>query len=103
KRAKAQLLIKKHRYQEAEKEVQEVLSKAPKNRQARLLQARLAIQAWNLQKATGIAKKLLDENGQDARAGHILGEIALLSRREEEGMEWAQRIQRWNSEYPGGY
>src|SRR5699024_1319361 len=88
--AKARLLIKKHRYRGAGKYVQEVLSKTPKNRQARLLQARLAIQAWNLQKATGIAKKLLDENGQDARPGHILGEIALLNRRQEEAMEWAQ-------------
>jgi len=101
--AEARLLMKKHRYKQAEQHVQDVLTIAPENRQARLLQARLAIRAWNLQEAVDIAQRLLDKNEQDVRAGHILGEIALLNRHQEKAREWARKIQAWDSEYPGGY
>src|SRR5699024_9695915 len=87
--AEARLLMKKHRYKQAEQHVQDVLTIAPENRQARLLQARLAIRAWNLQEAADIAQRLLDKNEQDVRAGHILGEIALLNRHQEKAREWA--------------
>ena len=100
---KARLLLKKHQYKKAEQYVQSVLEADPDNRSARILQARLAIQAWNLQQATGIAKKLLDEKEQDARAGYILGDIALLNRKQKKAMEWAQKIQNWDSQYAGGY
>ncbi|MEL7834758.1 tetratricopeptide repeat protein [Fodinibius sp. Rm-B-1B1-1] len=99
----ARLLIKKHQYTEAEQIVSSVLQNQPDNREALLLQAELDIQAWRLNHADQKAKKLLGLEAKDPEAGFIRGKIALLNRNYNGALQWAQKIQRWDSNFAGGY
>ncbi|WP_217988280.1 tetratricopeptide repeat protein [Aliifodinibius salipaludis] len=101
--AEARLLIKKHQYAKAEQLVSSVLQDQPDNREAMLLQARLDIQAWRLDQAEQKAEDLLDSDTEDPKAELILGRIALLNRNYDQVLERAQKIQRWDSNFAGGY
>ncbi len=100
---RAQLLFKQHRYEDAERIVNEVLQSNPGSRKAQLLQAELDIQAWQLEEADQLAAELLQENDRDAEVGMIRGRVALLNRNYDEALQWANRLQEWDSEFAGGY
>ncbi|HEX6983444.1 MAG TPA: tetratricopeptide repeat protein [Balneolaceae bacterium] len=99
----AWLLMKKHRYQKAEKRVAEVLEKNPGSTDARLLRAELYIQAWELQKAAGIANELMKENARNPEAGLIKGKVALLNRDYDASLNWAKKVQQWDSKNAEAY
>lgn len=99
----AKLDMKKHRYEEAEVLVNEILKEQPAHKAAKLLKAELEIQAWRLDNADEIAAGLLSENRNDAQAGFIRGKVAQLQRNYEEALKWAQDIQKWDPEFAEGY
>jgi tetratricopeptide (TPR) repeat protein len=99
----ARLLIKKHQYIEAEQIISSVLQKQPNNPEATLLQAKMDIQGWRLEQAAQKAVTLLDVDPEDPKAGLIRGKIALLNRNHDKALEWAQKIQQWDSQFAGGY
>jgi len=101
--AEAQLLMKKHRYEDAEALVNTVLENNPGDRKAKLLQAELHIQAWRLDEADQIGSDLMAENNNDAEASLIRGRVALLNRDYDQAVEWAQTTQDADPNFAGGY
>lgn len=101
--SKAKLLFKQHHYDSTEKIVNELLESNPGSRQAQLLQSELDIQSWELENAEQIATDLLSENSRDAEAGLIRARVALLNRNYEQALEWAEKVQEWDSEFAGGF
>ncbi|MGM0545206.1 MAG: tetratricopeptide repeat protein [Bacteroidota bacterium] len=99
----AQLLIKQHQYQKAQKIVKELLEANSDNPEANRLQAELDIQAWRLDEADQIAKQLLEGYSDNPDAGIIRGTVALLQQDYERAMEWAKRVQKWDDERAAGY
>lgn len=101
--AEAQLLMKKHRYEDAEALVNAVLENNPGDRKAKLLQAELHIQAWRLDEADQIGSDLMAENNSDAEASLIRGRVALLNRDYDQAVEWAETTQDADPNFAGGY
>lgn len=100
---RAGLNFKKHRYENAEALVNEVLEGNPSNREARLLKAELEIQAWRLDEAEAIAESILREHESDAQAGVVKGRAALLKRNYEDALQWAKDVQEWDPALAEGY
>jgi hypothetical protein len=101
--AAAKLRLRQHRYLEARRLVGEVLAARPDHHAARLLSARLDVQAWKLAAADATARGLLRRNRRDEDAAVLLGRIALLEKRYDEALEWARRVQGWNAGSPDAY
>lgn len=99
----ASLLIKKHQYFKAETKVEAVLADERDNRQAQLLRAKLYIQSWELDKAEQIAQSILENDSEAVEAGRICGRIAMFKRNYDEALQWAGKIQGWNSDKAAGY
>ncbi|HEX6940463.1 MAG TPA: tetratricopeptide repeat protein [Longimicrobiales bacterium] len=100
--AAAELRFRQHRYEEAESLVERALALEPEDRRARLLRARLKLQAWDLEAAAAIADSLIDER-DDAGAALLRGRIALFEKRFDEALEWAERARAWGRRDAGGY
>jgi tetratricopeptide (TPR) repeat protein len=94
--AEAELRFRQYRFDEARRVVDAVLAQQRRNRAARLLSIRLAIQAWQLDWAREQAQPLVARRRRDAEAGVLLGRIALLQKDYEEALAWAQRVQAWS-------
>jgi hypothetical protein len=94
--AEAELRFRQHRYHEAAARVSAVLARDRDNRRATLLQARLQIQAWNLDGATRTARALLDHDARDEAAALLVGRVDLLAKRFADALQWAERVQEWN-------
>jgi thioredoxin-like negative regulator of GroEL len=93
--AEAELRFRQYRFGEARRLVDAVLAQQPRNRAARLLSIRLAIQAWQLGWAREQAEPLVARRRRDAEAGVLLGRIALLEKDYPAALAWAQRVQGW--------
>ncbi|HEY8377687.1 MAG TPA: tetratricopeptide repeat protein, partial [Nannocystis sp.] len=100
--AAAELRIRQHRYHEAESLVERALAAEPRNRDARLLRARLKLQSWELPAARAIADSLVNE-GRNAGAALLLGRIALYEKRFDDALAWAERVRRWDRRAAGSY
>ena len=100
--AAAELRFRQHRYDEAESLIERALAAEPKNRDARLLRARLKLQAWELAPATAIADSLVGE-GKNADAALLLGRIALLEQRFDDARAWAERARKWDRRAAGSF
>lgn len=97
------LRLKEQRFHEAAALLDEILAADPTDREARLLEAQLAVQAWELDAAAEIALALLEERRRDAEAALLLGRVRLLEKNYEEALSWARQVQRWNRSHAGGY
>ncbi|HEX7117539.1 MAG TPA: tetratricopeptide repeat protein [Longimicrobiales bacterium] len=100
--AAAELRYRQHRYDAAEALVGRVLAVEPDDRRARLLRARLKVQSWELETAAAIADSLVDER-RDAGAALLLGRIALLEKRFDDALAWAERARDWDRRSAGAY
>lgn len=100
--AEAELFLKKHAYKQAEKRVVEVLKQNSSNTKAKLLRAKLYKQAWELDKAAKLANSLLG-SPEKISAAYILGEIAMFTKKYEEALAWAKKMQSWNPNHALGY
>jgi predicted Zn-dependent protease len=101
--AEAELRIRQHRYVHAGELVDAVLRAEPANRAARLLRARLQVQAWLLPQAEATLASLLQARPRDEEATLLLGRIRLLQRRYPEALELAARVQGWNPGSAGAH
>jgi tetratricopeptide (TPR) repeat protein len=98
-----ELLLKRHRYHKAAARVEQVLAAEPSNRDARLLQGQLQIQAWELDAAATNARALLEDDRRDEAAAILLGRTYLLQKQYEQALQWARRVQQWNSSNAAAY
>jgi predicted Zn-dependent protease len=80
-----------------------VLASAPGHRGARLLLARLQIQAWELPAAEETARGLLAGDPRDEAAHLLIGRIRLLQRDYDEATSVAARVQAMNPSSAGAY
>ncbi len=99
--AAAELRFRQHRYDEAEALVERALAAESGNRAAQLLQARLLLQAWDLEAASSLAASLAD--ARDPEAGVLLGRIRLLEKKYDEALEWAERVRSWDRKNADAY
>lgn len=89
--ARAELLRRRHRYAEAERLADAVLARAPGDADARLLRARLNVQAWRLDRAERAYRALLAERTGGVEPLLGLGRIELLRKHPDEALRWARR------------
>ncbi len=98
----AELRFRRHRYEEAEALVERALAAEPDDRRARLLRARLRVQAWDLEEAAAIVEAVLDRR-RDAEAAVLLGRIRLLEKDYDGALEWARTAREWDRRSADAY
>ena len=101
--AGAALALRQHHYDEARSRVMAALRLEPRHREARLLRARLAIQAWQLANASATVQTLLAEDARDADAAILLGRVRLLEKDFAAALRWAEMVKRWNPRHAGAW
>jgi tetratricopeptide (TPR) repeat protein len=94
--AEAELRFRQHRYAAADEQVRAVLAANPRHRGARLLHARLQVQAWDLPAAEGTVRALLAVDARDEDAHLLIGRIRLLQREYGEALQIARQVQALN-------
>ncbi len=92
----ANLYFLQHEYHSAERLVANVLKRNSNHHEARLLQARLHIQAWSLPNAAAICQSLLLKAPGDEAAALLLGRIRMLEKNYEEALRWAKEVEERN-------
>ncbi|MDX2250494.1 MAG: tetratricopeptide repeat protein [Bacteroidia bacterium] len=92
----AEFLILNHVFAKAESRVDSLLTSNPLNRKARLLLARLRIEAWLLDDAEKICTELLRINERDEDAVLVLGRTLLLKKNYPKALALAQQVIQWN-------
>ena len=90
--ARAVLAFHRHRYDAAEAHVDRALAADPDHRDARLMRARLRVQAWDLDAAERIARAVLEERPRDTEAALLIGRIRLLEKKYDEALAWADTV-----------
>lgn len=92
----AEFLILNNHFAKAESLVNSLLEADPSNRSARLLLARLRIEAWLLDDAENICTDLLRINERDQDAVLLLGRTFMLKKNYPKALALAQQVIQWN-------
>ncbi|MEL6630845.1 MAG: hypothetical protein AAFQ83_05230 [Bacteroidota bacterium] len=100
---RAQLHRLKHQYTEAEATILPLMEQYPQMLPARLLRAKLWVDAWELDSARGIYLRILEENAQEEAAVIGLGTLALLEKSYAKARALAEQVMQWNDENAEAY
>lgn len=101
--AEADLLLRRHRYAEAEAVVAAALANEPGDPELRLLRARLYIQAWQLDSARAIASELLARDPEKLEALVMTGRVHLLLKDYDAALDVARRAEALAPRSAAGY
>ncbi|MEL6133138.1 MAG: hypothetical protein AAFR59_07195, partial [Bacteroidota bacterium] len=99
----AQLYRLRHQYSEAEATIEPLLSQDQPLLSARLLRAKLWIDAWELDSARVLYLTMLEENPRNESAVIGLGTLALLEKSYSKALALAEQVMQWNDEHAEAY
>ncbi|CAN5724241.1 hypothetical protein BH23GEM6_BH23GEM6_22200 [soil metagenome] len=101
--AEAELRFRQHRYSAAAEKVRSVLASTPGHPGARVMHARLQIQAWQLPEAEATLRSILATHPRDELALLQIGRIRLLQREYGEALRIARQVQSLNAGNAAAY
>ncbi len=101
--AKAKLAIVNNEFEQAEKLVTQALKLQPESADALLLQSKLQVQAWELEKAKATANKILAKAPKHEAATIQIGRILMLQKKHDQALKKAKQVQQLNPKNADAY